>query len=299
MRISTALLFQRGASAIQDKSAELSRAQQYIAAGKKVLRPSDDPAGAARILDLNAFIDTAEQYQRNIGMLKSRLELQESTLNGVTDVLQRAHELAVQGNNDTVGPEGRAAIADEIDVLNDQLMSLANTRDANDEYLFAGSKRNTPPFTRSGGALRYQGDQTRRELRIAADRQVGDAATGFEVFMKVPASGGGNQNVFTTLDKLSADLRADNKVSVHIDDIQLALDKVLGIRTRDGAGLNTAIAQQDVNEGFLVSMKARLSEAEDLDYAEALTGFQQDLLALQAAQQSFVKIQGLSLFNYL
>ena len=147
--------------------------------------------------------------------------------------------------------------------------------------------------------MRYQGDQTRRELRIAADRQVGDAATGFEVFMKVPASGGGNQNVFTTLDKLSADLRADNKVSVHIDDIQLALDKVLGIRTRDGAGLNTAIAQQDVNEGFLVSMKARLSEAEDLDYAEALTGFQQDLLALQAAQQSFVKIQGLSLFNYL
>ncbi len=299
MRISTAFIFQRGASAIQDKSAELSRAQQYIASGKKVLNPSDDPAAAARILDLHGFIDTTEQYQRNIGVLKSRLELQESTLGGVADVLQRAHELAVQGNNDTTGPEGRAAIADEIDVLNDQLLSLANTRDANDEYLFSGLQRGTQPFTRSGATFAYHGDQARRELQIAADRRVADAATGFETFMKVPVRGGGSRDVFTTLRQLSDDLRADNNVSASIDDIQLALDNVLKIRTRDGAGLNTTIAQQDVNDGFLVSMKSRLSEAEDLDYADALTRFQQDLMALQAAQQSFVKIQNLSLFSYL
>ncbi len=299
MRISTAFIFQRGANAIQEKSAQLSRSQAYIAAGKKVLSPSDDPAAAARILDLNGFIDTAEQYQSNIGTLKSRLELQESTLDGVANVLQRAHELAVQGNNDTVGPEGRAAIADEIDVLNDQLLSLANTRDANDEYLFSGFQRDAQPFTRAGATFTYNGDQGQRELQIAADRRVADASNGFDTFMKIPASGGGFQDAFTTLRKLSDDLRADSTVSASIDDIQLALDNTLRIRTKGGAGLNTVIGQQDVNEGFLVSMKARLSEEEDLDYAEALTQYQQDLLALQAAQQSFVKIQNLSLFNYL
>jgi len=41
------------------------------------------------------------------------------------------------------------------------------------------------------------------------------------------------------------------------------------------------------------------STLEDLDYAEAVSRFERQLLALQASQQSFVKIEGLSLFNYL
>jgi flagellar hook-associated protein 3 FlgL len=42
-----------------------------------------------------------------------------------------------------------------------------------------------------------------------------------------------------------------------------------------------------------------VSEIRDLDYAEAITRLQQELVTLQAAQQSFVRIQGLSLFQFL
>ncbi|MDX5385838.1 MAG: hypothetical protein LPK24_04815, partial [Marinobacter sp.] len=58
-------------------------------------------------------------------------------------------------------------------------------------------------------------------------------------------------------------------------------------------------AQTDINENQILSLQKTLSGVEDLDYAEAISRFQQQLVTLQAAQQSFVKIQGLSLFNFI
>jgi flagellar hook-associated protein 3 FlgL len=46
-------------------------------------------------------------------------------------------------------------------------------------------------------------------------------------------------------------------------------------------------------------MASALSDLRDLDYAQALTQMNQQLVGLQAAQLSYTKISGLSLFNYL
>jgi len=46
-------------------------------------------------------------------------------------------------------------------------------------------------------------------------------------------------------------------------------------------------------------MQTALSNTEDLDLAEAVSRFEQEMVALQAAQQTFNMVQGLSLFNYL
>jgi flagellar hook-associated protein 3 FlgL len=42
-----------------------------------------------------------------------------------------------------------------------------------------------------------------------------------------------------------------------------------------------------------------LSNAEDLDYATAVTKLSAQMLSLEAAQASFAKISQLNLFNYL
>ena len=46
-------------------------------------------------------------------------------------------------------------------------------------------------------------------------------------------------------------------------------------------------------------MKTTLSQMEDLDYTEAITKMNKDMLALEAAQSSFAKISQLSLFDYI
>ncbi|MEM7613208.1 MAG: flagellar hook-associated protein 3, partial [Pseudomonadota bacterium] len=66
-----------------------------------------------------------------------------------------------------------------------------------------------------------------------------------------------------------------------------------------GARLNVAEAQVDTNSGVELVLRESLADIEDLDYAEAISALSQQATALEAAQQSFVRVQGLSLFNFL
>jgi len=78
-----------------------------------------------------------------------------------------------------------------------------------------------------------------------------------------------------------------------------ALERLNTVRADLGARLNAISKQQEVNEQFSLKLKETLSGVQDLDYAEAIGQFNLEQVALQAAQQAFVKVQGLSLFNFL
>jgi flagellar hook-associated protein 3 FlgL len=300
MRISTLSFYDRATQSMLDQQAKLSKTQQQIATGKRILTPSDDPSGAARSLNLQKQIATREQYQDNIGIVRSRLELQESTLDAATRLWQRAHELAIQGNNATVDAAGRAGMAEEVDQLLGELLGLANTKDSNGEYLFSGYQRDTQPFVDAGGGtFQYRGDQGQRLIRISAERQIGDAETGLEIFMDIPSSSGGTQDAFSMLYDLSQGLRAGADLSASINDAQLVMEKTLEMRTRAGARLKTAEEQEQVNADYLLSLQTQLSGVQDLDFAEAISRLNLQATTLEAAQQSFVRLQNLSLFNYL
>ncbi|HIA08606.1 MAG TPA: flagellar hook-associated protein 3 [Chromatiaceae bacterium] len=300
MRISTNLLQQLGINSILDRQVDVSKTQLQISSGKSILTPSDDPAGSARILGLNAFIGTLEQYQTNIDQLESRLTLEEVTLSSMTNVLQRLRELAVQGANDSIGVQGREGIASEVEQRLDEFMGLINTRDANGEYLFGGFQVNNPPFEDLGGGnFRYIGDQGVRQLQVGTDRSINDRDNGFDVVMDVQTSAGGSQDIMTTIDGFLQNMLAGTSAPSDIDDLDLALQNILTVRAGVGGRLNALDSQRNVNDGFVIESKASLSQIEDLDYVSAIALFESQLLALQAAEQAFVKVQGLSLFNYL
>lgn len=78
-----------------------------------------------------------------------------------------------------------------------------------------------------------------------------------------------------------------------------ALERLSTIRADIGARLNAVTQQQQVNAQFVLEMQGTLSQVQDLDYADAIGRFNLEQVVLQAAQQAFVKVQGLSLFNFL
>ena len=63
--------------------------------------------------------------------------------------------------------------------------------------------------------------------------------------------------------------------------------------------MNTLENQRSIADQNTLRMKEALSRVEDVDYTEAITRMNKDMLALQAAQSSFAKISQLSLFNYI
>jgi flagellar hook-associated protein 3 FlgL len=321
MRLATSTMFERGVGAMLDQQSKLSRTELQLATGNRVLKPSDDPTAAARILDLNRQIETVNQHQRNIDQVRARLDLEDSTLDGAVNLLQRLRELTVQAANDTNNATNRTAISYEVGQLRDELLGLANTRDHNGEYIFSGFLGDNPAFTDVGGTVVETGDQGQRLIRISHGRQIADGDSGFEVFGNIDsgldADGDGavepRRNIFNTLYLLedilsgtpqpapgSGNAAEDaNRIDNYLREIDSAMGNILDVRARIGARINTIDEQEMVNEDFLVVMKTNRSEEKDLDYAEAVSRFQQQLTALQASQQSFSKIQNLSLFNYL
>ena len=118
------------------------------------------------------------------------------------------------------------------------------------------------------------------------------------------------QSVFKTLDDLAATLDAvatgalsdagfQAKLQSGIASIDQAYDQVLGARTAAGARLAELDSLGAQNGAQKLTYQQELSQLTGIDYNEAISTLTQQTLSLQAAQQSYVKVAGLSLFNYL
>ena len=300
MRIGTLQLFRQGVSSILEQQSKLFDIQQQLSTGKRIVKPSDDPSGAAQVMGLSESMRTTGQYQDNIRGLRSRLELEDSVLASSVNALQRARELAVQGLNDTNALEDRAAIAQEVRQIMDEVLRLSNQKDTNGDYLFAGTRGQTIPFSHDGsGTFAYAGDQGQRSIQVGPTRRIVDGDSGLDVFMKVPDGGGGYQSVFGSLYKLATDLEADAPDSASLDQLDTAIEHLLTFQSAAGARLNAADSQSAINEAFLEQLTQARSDIEDLDYAKAASLLSQQSVTLQAAQQAFVRVQNLNLLNFL
>jgi flagellar hook-associated protein 3 FlgL len=300
MRIGTLSMFRQGVDAMLKQQTDVFRTQQQLSSGKRINTPSDDPAGAAQLDSLSDSLDLNRQYQRNIDSVRARLELEDTMLGSVTESLQRARELVVQGLSDTNSQQDRSAIALEIRQLTDEVMGYANQVDGTGEFLFGGFQGQSAPFSTDGaGNFSYSGDQGQRFIQVGATRQIADGDPGLDVFMKIPAAGGGYEDIFTTLYNLATDLEADVPDPASLGQIDNAMDNILGFRATVGARLNAVDRQETSNLSLIEQLESTRSIIEDLDYAEAASRLNLQSVTLQAAQQAFIKVQNLNLFNFL
>lgn len=108
------------------------------------------------------------------------------------------------------------------------------------------------------------------------------------------------RQAFSTPAPSAADKAAlANRVFSALQDLTGIGEHLSSVRSSVGARLNAIDQQTAANDAANVQLKASLSGLQDLDYARAVSDMQLKLTGLQAAQQAFLKIQGLSLFNYL
>jgi len=190
MTISTTQIFRLGINAILEQQEGLSRTQVQIASGKRIQTPSDDPSGAVKVIDIEEQIAITGQYLRNDSFARAELFLEEGTMAGSVNVLQRVRELMIQANNDTQSEASRGIIATEVRARLDELLALANTRNAGGGYLFAGFNLNTQPFSSSGGVVTYSGDQGQRRMQVGPSSLIPVSDSGTDVFERIKTGNG-------------------------------------------------------------------------------------------------------------
>lgn len=397
MRISTFWMQQSAVNAMLDQQAQVAHTQLEVSTGRRILSPSDDPAGASRALTLTHASAQNSQYQRNIDSADSRLGNEDQTLSSVSDLLGRVRTLALEGQNGTLDSGDRKNIATEIRQRLSQLVALANTKDANGEYIFAGNATKTQPFVQGAGGVTYAGDQGQRAIGIAPGQTIATGDPGSDVFQNIPGGNGTFQiaasptntgtlvsgatsvgdmsqwdggsyqiqftapdqyqvvdasntvvssgsyasgdtisfrgvqvgftgtpavgdsysvgpstakDMFSTLSDIADALEApgftphdnaviNDKLGRAIQNLDQASDRIVDVRARIGARLNTTDDQTNLNAGVGVDLKSALSKVQDTDYTSAVSQLNLQMTGLQAAQAAYVKVQGLTLFNYL
>jgi flagellar hook-associated protein 3 FlgL len=121
----------------------------------------------------------------------------------------------------------------------------------------------------------------------------------------------GNESIFDTLGELvdmlntpaagnpAANAKLTSALQGSLQQLDQATDHFLGVRAQVGTRLATLDSVDASREAMDIDTASTLSDLRDLDYAQALTKMNQQLVGLQAAQMSYSKISNLSLFNYL
>lgn len=190
MRVSTADFFARSLASMQQREGVVAQVQRQLGSGLKFDNPVADPAGAATVSRFEAALATSAAFDATVNRANAALAAEEGALASVGDVLQRVRELTLQGMSGAQSVQSRTALATEVLALRGQLMSLANSRGADGEHLFAGYSVGAPPFQESGGAVSYVGDGGQRMLEIGPGNSIAIADAGSTVFAGARAGNG-------------------------------------------------------------------------------------------------------------
>ncbi|MFY9183435.1 MAG: flagellar hook-associated protein FlgL [Limnohabitans sp.] len=302
MKISTSFLFDRATERMSTIQNKLATTQAQMAESKQILSPSDAPDQAAAIQRLKGEVQRQDSHTRTLEVAMRRYTAEETALSSSNDILIRMKELGLQAANDTLGPDDRKIISVEMKALRSQLLSLGNTRDDSGNYLFSGTRVNTPAFAEdSPGHVQYQGDQTQTRIPAGVERTVQFTRAGTDVFTRVVRANGESVGFFDALDQMitATENSQTSKIQQGIADLTQMHNNLTLAQAQNGSDQTVVQSQLDVLSETALRLKSTLSEIEDLDYAEAVTRMNKEMMALEAAMGSFSKISGLTLFDYI
>lgn len=253
---------------LQGNYRSLSEAQRQVSTGKRIGSPSDDPVGIAIALGLRRDQGATAAWRRNIDDSLTWLNTTDRALDQALDVVQRAHELAVQGGNGTLSSNARALIAAEVDSLRSQFVEIGNSS-LGGRFIFGGTATTTQPFdpATESAAVPVNTGLINREvaqgsvvsINITADR-----------LQKPP---GATPDVFTVLDQLSTALSTDDFAGITgaLDDLRVHQESINALRGEGAAKINRLELTASRFEAQEIATSDQLSRIEDADMAEAIT----------------------------
>ncbi|MFB0524946.1 MAG: flagellar hook-associated protein FlgL [Phycisphaerae bacterium] len=167
-------------------SQALARLQEQASTGARINRPSDDPSDAYQILGLSSQQRSLENYIDNLSEMVDTLQITSTILGDMTSRLVETKTRLTQITSGIYGEMGRQRIADAINDILEQIVSLANTKHAK-QYLFGGSNTTSAPYVvqRTNGeitSITYQGSAEDRNIEVAAGLESSAFYIGDDIF---------------------------------------------------------------------------------------------------------------------
>lgn len=281
--------------------ARLTQTQREISSGHRITRPADDPFGAGRTLQLTGELEGFKQYKSNVDDGVGWVTATETALARITDTVQRARELLVQGGNDSNGQVAREGIAAEIEALTEAVKQEANVT-YDDRYIFSGTATETRPYALGPGD-EYQGNEGTIQRVIGKGVSLG-VNVNIQTILGNGA-GAADNKLLDVLRNIATDLRggtAANAEALRGTDLQRLsanLDELTRVRAVVGATTNRLTTAGTRLEQLQEASLTQLSQTYDVDTAEALVNFSSEQTAYETALRAGSKLIQPSLMDFL
>ncbi|ANM30558.1 hypothetical protein ABI59_14695 [Acidobacteria bacterium Mor1] len=289
MRVSDASLTQRFLTEFSARRSDMDTLLRQLASGKRVTRPSDDPAAAREALAnrgigarLQGLMESSRRAASDLGSI-------DATLSKVLDVMIEARDTgfaAPQAND-----EANDIRAIEVRSLRETLLNFANTFQRG-RFVFSGSATSVNPFDAAGV---YSGNSEEVRTAIDFNQDVGITLAGDSVFQ---GSGG---DMFQQLEDLAVALENNDTAAITATLPQLdeAIRHLGTIRTDVGNRIRRAEIALDRHDDELVRVAERISQLEDIDIEEVAAGLSVTEARIAGLSATLQRIVGRSLFDVI
>lgn len=298
---------------LENISAKLYDLRLQSATGKKLNKPSDNPAAIRPVLHYGVQNKMAERYLNHMAVAKGNLELLDSRLDDIEDIMVRAKELGLAAINGTANDEDRQTFAYQLSALFDDMIQIANTQPTG-QFIFSGYKDKTVPFTLNDvnydpdeyvsetniSPVNYNGDNNIKSVEIAPGNYIQTSLTGNALFLG-ETDNDADLDLFAVLKDFELAVRNNDqeKMNEGIDKLEAGAEQVRRFRGQMGNNawrIDKAIQQL---EGASIEFREIISTYEDADIIDVYAKLVQQETAFEAALNITAKVARLSILDFM
>jgi len=305
-------------SRLNNLTVELEELRKIGATGKKLNKPSDDPASIRPVLSTRKELSNVERYTETMGQALDTMQSTDGHLEHVENIMQRIKELSINAVNGIYDQESLNILADQVGNMRQELLDASNAM-VDGKYIFAGYQENTKPFTVNGAYVPggydpnnsatwpyiYNGDPNSTSLEITPGETIQVDLTGNDLFFGDADNDGivdpGRMNIFATVTNLMEAIQNGDMTAIEteMDNIDIASDQNRRLRSQLGNRAARVQTAMDHQEAVKIDLKQILSRYEDADAIESFNAIIQQETAFQAALSITGKVSQLSILDYI
>jgi len=190
MRITQGLEQTQFISALNSLESNIATNQNDISTGLAFTTPSENPAAAGSVNELDQVLSQSQQFSTNATSANSSLETESNALGQLQTQLQSLYSLTLEANSGTESASNLSAIGAQVTQIQNTLLSVANTQDGAGNYIFGGYATQAAPFALTATGATYSGDTGQAKVQIAAGETVATGDNGDVVFNQIKNGNG-------------------------------------------------------------------------------------------------------------
>lgn len=183
MRVSTTMQYKNHLSYLQGHNSRLDQASQVYNTGKKFQTAGQNPGGMSAHMKYEADIASYLQYTQNSKIVADNFAQEETALGQIYDALSSVQTRLIQAVNGTLDDGSRAALAEDIKQVRDQIFNLMNTKNAEGEFIFSGARSSVPTFTKTAsGDYICNADGSNKYVNVSPTLTIQANDSGLNIF---------------------------------------------------------------------------------------------------------------------